>query len=1040
MKVEDIRTRWLRNVSKANLAVLLLLYITFIHLTGLYTFTRGFLLSRMAIPTVTPPYSLSSPPIIPATHKKAVVLIIDALRTDFISPHHPEPASPNHHGILTLPAELWAKDPSRSLIFNTYSDPPTTTMQRIKGITTGSLPTFIDAGANFASTAIEEDSWISQLVAADKRVVFMGDDTWVNLFPASFHQSHPFDSFNVEDLHTVDNGVVEHLFPHLAPENQTQWDVLIGHFLGVDHVGHRVGPERDTMKAKLSQMDQVLRDVVERLDDETLLVVLGDHGMDSKGNHGGDSELETAAALWLYSKGPSLTGIAPPDTKLVRDWPMYAFPGTDIPLRHVNQIDLVPTLSLLLGIPIPFNNLGLAIPQCFASNLTLLDDAVKVNAEQIMRYVEEYGDRDIERALLPLWQRASDAAEFTASLALEGESAKEIWVEWLATELGETIDGTSEQAQRLSIKLHRKVALTALANLRALWAQFSVPLILTGILALALSVPSLIALYIAVRNNGPNWDVYVRLAIDTLLLPSLGAGALSAITTAVLTKNLITAVKVSAVAFALVSELFLILPLLVQISLPDRTQWPIQRAIGPIMLFFHTIAFASNSFVMWEDRMMIFLLNTIPLIHLFKAPTAPTSSMRWTIAGGSCLIMGLVRLIGSITVCREEQQPYCHVTFYSGSTPTASPYALGAILVVALHLPRAIGMLLDFSKSLAGPAPGFLGKAWRGTMVLNAVYWILEWLESWEGLQADRVPFVNGLRLWLARLSFGSILLLLPYLWAFSGLCIQVKRDPDQTGDQKAVTVFGFANAYGSTYLIFLLIPYTLVHLVSQPMAQLALSAMLIITVTHLEVTDSQRDAILMTSSFAQSQSQGGPGGFDGLDNTGPSAKIVRPTFTDVTPLAMLGFLGFFATGHQAVLTSIQWKAAFVGFTTVTYPFSPLLVVVNTWGPIALTALAVPLLAIWNISPRPSGTIPLLAHTVQLCIAFSIYHTIITLSSAVCAAWLRRHLMVWKVFAPRFMLAGVTLLIVDLSLLVAIGVGMRVTSWKVYKTFKCVST
>jgi phosphatidylinositol glycan class O len=52
---------------------------------------------------------------------------------------------------------------------------------------------------------------------------------------------------------------------------------------------------------------------------------------------------------------------------------------------------------------------------------------------------------------------------------------------------------------------------------------------------------------------------------------------------------------------------------------------------------------------------------------------------------------------------------------------------------------------------------------------------------------------------------------------------------------------------------------------------------------------------------------------------------------------------------------------------------------------------------------------------------------------------LRRHLMVWNVFAPRFMLGGITLLGVDISLLLAVGVGLRVTSWKVWKTFKCES-
>lgn len=45
-----------------------------------------------------------------------------------------------------------------------------------------------------------------------KRVVFMGDDTWENLFPKKFHRSLPFPSFNVKDLHTVDNGILQHLY------------------------------------------------------------------------------------------------------------------------------------------------------------------------------------------------------------------------------------------------------------------------------------------------------------------------------------------------------------------------------------------------------------------------------------------------------------------------------------------------------------------------------------------------------------------------------------------------------------------------------------------------------------------------------------------------------------------------------------------------------------------------------------------------------------------------------------------------------------
>lgn len=47
---------------------------------------------------------------------------------------------------------------------------------------------------------------------AGKRVVFMGDDTWESLFPKSFYRSLPFPSFNVKDLHTVDDGILRHLY------------------------------------------------------------------------------------------------------------------------------------------------------------------------------------------------------------------------------------------------------------------------------------------------------------------------------------------------------------------------------------------------------------------------------------------------------------------------------------------------------------------------------------------------------------------------------------------------------------------------------------------------------------------------------------------------------------------------------------------------------------------------------------------------------------------------------------------------------------
>jgi predicted AlkP superfamily pyrophosphatase or phosphodiesterase len=39
--------------------------------------------------------------------------------------------------------------------------------------------------------------------------VMMGDDTWMQLAQHAFAEAYPYPSFNVHDLHTVDNGVWE---------------------------------------------------------------------------------------------------------------------------------------------------------------------------------------------------------------------------------------------------------------------------------------------------------------------------------------------------------------------------------------------------------------------------------------------------------------------------------------------------------------------------------------------------------------------------------------------------------------------------------------------------------------------------------------------------------------------------------------------------------------------------------------------------------------------------------------------------------------
>lgn len=94
---------------------------------------------------------------------KVILLIVDALRYDFTE-YDDELDDPlPFQNKLPVISETLRKFPSRTRHFKFVADPPTTTMQRLKALTAGSLPTFIDAGSNFATSEVNEDNLIDQV-------------------------------------------------------------------------------------------------------------------------------------------------------------------------------------------------------------------------------------------------------------------------------------------------------------------------------------------------------------------------------------------------------------------------------------------------------------------------------------------------------------------------------------------------------------------------------------------------------------------------------------------------------------------------------------------------------------------------------------------------------------------------------------------------------------------------------------------------------------------------------------------------------------
>ncbi|KAI5478230.1 phosphatidylinositol glycan, class O [Pseudohyphozyma bogoriensis] len=1085
-------------------AVVSLAVVAFLHLSAMAVFSRGFLLSRTALADINDcsPFlsdgNLDASCTLPATHSKLVLVIVDALRADFVLPSFAPSAY--HHNLVPLPSTLATSHPTHSFLAHFIADAPTTTLQRLKALTTGSLPTFVDAGSNFGGESILEDNWLAQAKRHGKRLRMVGDDTWLNVFPPSAEgvwthdQTQPYDSFNVEDLDTVDAGVREGLLAQLDSKTK-DWDILIAHGLGLDHAGHRFGSEHNETTRKLRETEQLLEDVVQRLDDDTLLVVMGDHGMTQRGDHGGDSREEVDAAVWIYSKGAEIVdktwyedrhrkpytwssfssaSPSPSDHPLVDlfttsatsddlgDRMLLTWPdkGLTAPSRAISQVDLVPTLSLLLGLPIPFGSLGVPIPELFFRRSALpiapipnpKDSAAAEKKKKAPRSL--FGSRGgadatpskrpeeslspiqtlLQAHLLVASQLEHYLKTYTASGA--GDDLVPAMPE-LAFTLGLAqsayrgahAPGQSKDAMELrALTKFWGYARRAREAARKVWARFDPLLMGAGVGLWLGSVVVAVRLWAEARS-GSGTRFVVGQGVEGGVLAAWGTAGLALLGAFKSIGGIRPLWFLATVAFGVEVGVFL-----APSSSTSRlgayglnATWTPRSLVSLLPRVAHAALFASNSFTVFEDSIVLFFLSTILLHTLLSSLAAPESRLRKRLVGFSLLALVCIRLMAYSTICREEQIPRCHATFHQDPASTTAWAVLGAAYVAAWFLPTVMRAFLAISASDEGLAPLFLSVLVRGLLLTATSYWAVDQAIVGTAWGARNVVLATALKTGLARIVLVGSVASMSIVWAWTPLCLRVQKTvvkDKQGGDLGTQVEFiGFANALGSTYLLFIASAFSLLFLVNSPPAQIVLALQVVVLLSLLEIFDSQRDAEHLRTSITSATIAD----FLNSDVPAPPPSHTGPTFLQISTIALLSHLSFFTTGHQASLSTIQWSTAFIGFPTLVYPFSPALVILNTLSSHFLTALAVPLFVLWNLSP-PLKTQPpsiVLRHVVRAGVGYMTYEAVVALSAAFWAAYFRRHLMVWKVFAPRFMVGVIMVLAVDVGVVLG-GVGWGV--------------
>ena len=96
----------------------------------------------------------------------------------------------------------------------------------------------------------------------------------------------------------MDNNVSKGVLKELR--DGSNFDFMIAHMIGLDCAGHTFGSRHSEIQRKLKETEAFVAKIIEFMDDETTLVIFGDHGMTEDGNHGGDTLLEMRTGVFAY--------------------------------------------------------------------------------------------------------------------------------------------------------------------------------------------------------------------------------------------------------------------------------------------------------------------------------------------------------------------------------------------------------------------------------------------------------------------------------------------------------------------------------------------------------------------------------------------------------------------------------------------------------------------------------------------------------------------------------------------------------------------
>ncbi|OMO49826.1 Type I phosphodiesterase/nucleotide pyrophosphatase/phosphate transferase [Corchorus olitorius] len=818
--------------------------------------------------------------------------------------------------------------PSSAKIFKAIADPPTTSLQRLKGLTTGALPTFIDVGNSFGAPAIVEDNFINQLIQNGKRVVMMGDDTWTQLFPNHFNKSYPYPSFNVKDLDTVDIGCIEHILPSLYEQD---WDVLIAHFLGVDHAGHIYGVDSTPMIGKLEQYNAILEKVIEvlqnqsgpgNLHENTLLLVMGDHGQTLNGDHGGGSAEEVETSMFAMS----FKDLPPMPSDFDSSSCELDLDNKNICISSIQQLDFAVTVSSLLGVPFPFGSIGRVNPELYALAVgTWTLDNYKSGDGQNQTKLEEWLQNYVNVLCINSWQ-VKRYIDVYSALSVIGFSSEDLFhisdlyakaeENWSYTKnlFNESSDTSLPDLKRQIIAYFNFLSYVAeLARFK--WTEFNLKMMGAGI---GIMLLSLCVHLLAIKEVNASYGVS---------LPGMSFGLIFAF----------------------------------------------------IMVLIRACSLLSNSFILEEGKVANFLLATTGIIML-----------RYSIINRKMLLEAVTFLVLTFILRIAIEAGLSKQAATSQFLHVSSSWMLGIsisqpvwtyVAEIAPILALMILGLFLFKAKSSCHCQGIPKFVIVGT-ILSYLLIALHWASESNMVDLPILHKGNG-KTYIPRTIYAIGLVqlsLLAFVQLFS------KEENSNYDRNLFVKMTSILSTWSSTVILLL----------GKQGPLVALGFIVAgYCITRLEGIEQQ-------------------------SNGAARISILKPL--SVVQWSLLAVCLFFATGHWCAFDGLRYGAAFIGFDEFILLRQAILLTIDTFGfSHIISVFGLPLLvacpSLFNRSERKRNL-----SSIKLFLVFMMYGLITATTATatiLCVAIQRRHLMVWGLFAPKFVFDVVGLILTDVLILLA---------------------